>query len=292
MKTRIPISIYIVVALISIFIVFEMIDETNYLRSPFFWGLTVIVTLLILIMNAIGDLVENANFKLLSDEEKQQYLKDKAIPYYKKIWNSAVKKQSVTEEKEILIDHGFDGITELDNALPKWWLGLFYFTIASCVVYLVAFSFTDYADPDVEYINESKLQLASIKDYEKIAPPIDIETAVYNAENIAEGEEIFKTNCVSCHAESGKGGIGPNLTDKEWINIREKSLFKNIFWMLENGSPNNPTMRPFIKDGTITGKDAEKVAAYIYHINQEKDPITVEKGGAAPQGEEAHWEEQ
>jgi cytochrome c oxidase cbb3-type subunit 3 len=60
--------------------------------------------------------------------------------------------------------------------------------------------------------------------------------------------------------------------------------------MLENGSPNNPTMRPFIKEGTITGRDAEKIAAYIYHINQETAPITPAQGGAAPQGEEVKWE--
>ncbi len=291
MKTRTPISIYIVSTLIFIIIIFEISGDSDYLKTPIFWGIIVIMTLLLLILNSIADLVENANFKLLSDEEKQFYLAEKSIPYFQKLWNSAFKKQTSKEEKEILIDHGFDGITELDNALPKWWLGLFYFTIASCVVYLIAFAFTDYAHPDVEYQNETRMQLASIKDYEKTAPSIDIETATYNADNIAEGEQIFKTNCISCHSDSGKGGIGPNLTDKNWINIKQKSLFKNVFWMLENGSPNNPAMRPFIKEGTITGRDAEKVAAYIYHINQEKSPITEAQGGAAPQGEEANWQE-
>ncbi|WDF48729.1 cbb3-type cytochrome c oxidase N-terminal domain-containing protein [Chryseobacterium sp. KACC 21268] len=251
----------------------------------------VVVSLLLLIMNSIGDLVENAKFKLLSAEEKQSYLNDKAIPYFQKLWNSAFRKQSPTEEKQLLIDHGFDGITELDNALPKWWLGLFYFTIGSCALYLIAFAFTDYAHPEAEYQNESRMQLASIKDYEKTAPPIDLETATYNSENIAEGEQIFKTNCISCHSESGKGGIGPNLTDKQWINIKQKTLFKNVFWMLENGSPNNPAMRPFIKEGTISGREAEKVAAYIYHINQEKATITEAQGGAAPQGETANWQQ-
>jgi len=291
MKTRTPISIYIVVTLASIFIAFEMSADSNYLQTAFFWGLLVIVTILLLIMNSIGDLVENANFRLLSDVDKQAYLKEKSIPYFQKLWNSAFKKQSPIEEKDLLIDHGFDGITELDNALPRWWLGMFYFTILSCVVYLIAFAFTDYAHPDVEYLDESKMQLASIKDYEKAAPSIDLETASYNADNIAEGEEIFKTNCVSCHSDAGRGGIGPNLTDKYWINIKQKTLFKNVFWMLENGSPNNPAMRPFIKEGTISGRDAEKVAAYIYHINREKTPITEAQGGAAPQGEEAHWQE-
>jgi cytochrome c oxidase cbb3-type subunit 3 len=291
MKTRTPISIYIAVTSASILIAFEMFADSYYLQTPFFWGLLVIISILLLIMNSVGDLVENAKFKLLSDVEKRAYLTEKSVPYFQKLWNSAFKKQSPIEEKNLLIDHGFDGITELDNALPRWWLGLFYFTIISCFVYLIAFAFTDYAHPDAEYLDESKMQLASIKDYEKTAPPIDLETASYNADNIAEGEEIFKTNCVSCHSDAGRGGIGPNLTDRHWINIKQKTLFKNVFWMLENGSPNNPAMRPFIKEGTISGREAEKVAAYIYHINQEKAPITESQGGAAPQGEEAHWQE-
>ncbi|GGG59580.1 hypothetical protein GCM10007332_21580 [Epilithonimonas arachidiradicis] len=268
-----------------------MFGETRYYTTLYFWGLLIIQILLLLISHAIGDLVENARFINLSDEDKQTYLKSKGTPYWKRLWESAFKKQTPSEEKSLLIDHGFDGITELDNALPKWWIGLFYVTIIYCLAYLIAFTFTDYAHPDVEYLEESRIQIASIKEYEKTAPSVDLETAVYSQDNIIEGEQIFKTNCISCHSDNGKGGIGPNLTDNKWINIKQKTLFRNVFWMLENGSPNNPTMRPFIKDGIITGRDAEKLAAYIYHINQEKSTITVAEGGAAPQGTEATWDE-
>jgi cytochrome c oxidase cbb3-type subunit III len=291
MKTRTPISIYILVTVGLTIMAFEMFaHDSGYFSSAFFWGLMLIVIILLLIMNSIGDLIENQNFSKLSDEEKVQYLKEKNTPYFQKLWNSAFKKQSVTEEKDILIDHGFDGITELDNSLPKWWLGLFYFGFIFCAVYMIAFAFTDYAHPEAELTAETKTMLASIAEFEKNAPQINLETAKYSADNIAEGQELFKTNCVTCHGDGGKGGIGPNLTDRHWINHKEKSLFKNVFWMLENGSPNNPTMRPFIKEGTITGKDAEKIAAYVYHINQETAPITQAKGGAAPQGQEVEWE--
>ena len=292
MKTRTPISIYIAITIGITVMAFEMFaQDANYFSTPFFWALLIIITILLLIMNSIGDLVENERFSRLTEEEKQEYITDKTTPYYLKLWNSAFKKQSQAEEKDILIDHGFDGITELDNSLPKWWIGLFYFGIIFCAVYMIAFAFTDYAHPEAEYNKEAKLQLASIEEYEKNAPPINLETAKYSSDYIAEGEQLFKTNCVTCHADGGKGGIGPNLTDTHWINIKEKSLFKNVFWMLENGSPNNPTMRPFIKEGTITGRDAEKIASYIYHINQEKSPITEKQGGAAPQGEIAKWQE-
>lgn len=291
MKTRTPIFVHILVTVGLTVMAFEMFGQDSaYLSSPFFWGLLIIVVILLLIMNSIGDLIEDQNFSKLSEEEKAAYKRDKNTPYFQKLWNSAFKKQSATEEKDIIIDHGFDGITELDNALPKWWIGLFYFSIVFCVVYLFAYAFTDYAHPEAELNSETKKMLASIEEFEKTAPQINLESAKYNADYITEGEELFKTNCVSCHADNAKGGIGPNLTDKHWINIKEKSLFKNVFWMLENGSPNNPTMRPFIKEGTISGRDAEKIAAYVYHINQEKAPITQKDGGAAPQGEIAHWE--
>ncbi len=292
MKTRTPISIYIALTIGIIIMTFEMFaQESDYLSTPIFWALLIIVTILLLIMNSIGDLVENERFSRLTDEEKRIYITDKNTSYLQKLWNSAFKKQSQSEETDILIDHGFDGITELDNSLPKWWIGLFYFGIIFCGVYMIAFAFTDYAHPDAEYDKETKIQLASIEEYEKNAPPINLETAKYSADYISEGEQLFKTNCVTCHGDNGKGGIGPNLTDNHWINIKEKSLFKNVFWMLENGSPNNPTMRPFIKEGTITGRDAEKIASYIYHINQEKSPVTQAQGGAAPQGEAVKWKE-
>lgn len=292
MKTRTPISIYIALTIGITIMAFEMFaSDSNYFSTPFFWALLIIITILLLIMNSIGDLVENERFQRLTEAEKQAFLTDKNKSYFQTLWNSAFKKQSQSEEKDILIDHGFDGITELDNSLPKWWIGLFYFGIIFCVVYMVAFAFTDYAHPEIEYDKETKVQLASIEEYEKSAPAINLETAKYSADYVAEGEQLFKTNCVTCHGDGGKGGIGPNLTDNHWINIKEKSLFKNVFWMLENGSPNNPTMRPFIKEGTITGRDAEKIASYIYHINQEKAPITPANGGAAPQGEEVKWQE-
>ncbi|KAF5305989.1 hypothetical protein FQR65_LT18619 [Abscondita terminalis] len=97
--------------------------------------------------NGIGDLIENNRFRKLTEEEKKVYLEEKKTPYYKRLWASAFKKQSNAEEQDIIIDHGFDGITELDNSLPKWWLGLFYFGCIFCVVYVSAYAFTDYAHP-------------------------------------------------------------------------------------------------------------------------------------------------
>ena len=291
MKQRTPVYITILIIVCLLFIVLYMfVQNTSFLASPYFWGTVIIASIIAMIQHSIGDLVENAKFKALSEEEKNLYLESKKVPYFKSLYDSAFKKQSATEEKDILIDHGFDGIMELDNQLPKWWLGLFWFGVAYCAVYMAAYFMTDFAHEGIEYDEEYKAQTASIAEYIKNTPPPTIENAVYSPDNIAAGEEVFKTNCVSCHGDGGKGGIGPNLTDNAWINQPEKTLFKNVFHLVENGSANNPTMQAFGKNGVLTGFDIQNVAAYIYHINQEQTPITPDKGGAAPQGTPANCE--
>ena len=290
MKQRTPLIVNIITILFFlVFIYYMFVQNTTFFTSPYFWGTAVISIILAFIQNAIGQLLENENFKKLSEAEKTAYLQEKEIPYLRRIYNSAFKKQSAVEESDILIDHGFDGIKELDNALPKWWLGLFYFGVVYAVIYMLAFVFTDFAHMDKEYIAEHKDQLASIAEYEKTAPPITIETAQYKNENIAEGEAIFNANCATCHGAKGKGMSGPNLTDNFWINQPEKTLYKNIFHVVYNGSEKNPVMQPFGKNGVISSREIEKVAAYVYHINQEVKPITVAEGGTAPQGTEASW---
>ncbi|MPS74183.1 MULTISPECIES: cbb3-type cytochrome c oxidase N-terminal domain-containing protein [Epilithonimonas] len=291
MKRRTPVYINILIVLGLLLVVFYMFSQTSdFLSTRFFLGTALISIIVVFIQNAIGDLIENEKFKKLTDAEKATYLADKKIPYFQYLWNGAFKSQSEKEEKDILIDHGFDGIMELDNQLPKWWLGLFYFGCAYCVLYVSSYFLTDFAHPYKEYEQEYREQTAAINDYMATVTQPTLETAVFSEDNVEAGKAVFETNCVSCHGEGGKGGIGPNLTDNFWINQPEKTLFKNVFYMVDNGSKNNPTMQAWGKNGVVSGFDMQNVAAYVYHINQEQAPITPAQGGAAPQGTEAHWE--
>jgi cytochrome c oxidase cbb3-type subunit 3 len=288
MKLRTPVYVNILTIFTILLVVYYMfVQDSSFFSSPYFWGTVLISIVLAMIHHSIGDLIENNKFKELTEDEKAKYLEAKETPYLKGLYDSAFKKQTATEEKDIIIDHGF---MELDNQLPKWWLGLFYFGIAYCVVYMVSFFTTDFAHQTPEYDVEYIAQTASIAEWMKNTPPPTIENAVYSPDNVAAGEEVFKTNCVSCHSAGGAGGIGPNLTDNSWINQPEKTLFKNVFHMVENGSPTNPAMQAWGKNGVLTGFDIQNVAAYVYHINQEQPPITTAQGGAAPQGTPANWE--
>lgn len=290
MKQRTPVFVNIAI-IIGLLIVFYylFVQSYTFLKSPYFWGTVVIGAIMAYIHSAIGDLVENNKFKKLSDEEKAAYLAEKKVPYFTRLYAAAFKKQSDTQEKDILIDHGFDGIMELDNQLPKWWVGLFWFGTAFMILYISAYAFTDFASPLKEYEKEYREQEASVAAYMKEQPPVTIESAEFSEDNIAAGEEVFKTNCVSCHSEGGKGGIGPNLTDNFWHNQPEKTLFKNVFHVVENGVTGT-AMQAWGKNGVLTGNDIQNVAAYVYSINQMKKPITPAEGGAPPYGDEAKWE--
>lgn len=292
MRQRTPVFVNILIITVLLVIFYYLfVQSYSFLTSPYFWGTVVISAVLAYIHSAIGDLIENNKFKKLTAEEKSAYLAEKKIPYFTRLYSAAFKKQSDTEEKDILIDHGFDGIMELDNQLPKWWVGLFYFGTVFCIVYICAYSFTDFAHPISEYDKEYKAQEAAIAIYLADQPPVTIESAVFSEDNIAAGEEIFKSNCVSCHSDGGKGGIGPNLTDNFWHNQPEKTLFKNVFHVVENGVTGT-AMQAWGKNGVLTGSDIQNVAAYVYSINQMKKPITPAEGGAPPYGDEAHWEKQ
>ncbi|KFE99335.1 cytochrome C [Chryseobacterium formosense] len=292
MRQRTPVFVNILIITVLLVIFYYLfVQSYSFLTSPYFWGTVVISAVLAYIHSAIGDLIENNKFKKLTAEEKSAYLAEKKISYFTRLYSAAFKKQSDTEEKDILIDHGFDGIMELDNQLPKWWVGLFYFGTVFCIVYICAYSFTDFAHPLSEYDQEYKTQEAAIAKYLAEQPPVTIESAKFSEDNIAAGEEIFKSNCVSCHSDGGKGGIGPNLTDNFWHNQPEKTLFKNVFHVVENGVTGT-AMQAWGKNGVLTGSDIEKVAAYVYSINQMKKPITPAEGGAPPYGDEAHWEKQ
>ncbi|KQR95043.1 cytochrome C [Chryseobacterium sp. Leaf180] len=292
MKQRTPVfvNILIIVGLLTVFY-YLFVQSYSFFASPYFWGTVAIAAILAFIHNALGDIIENNKFKKLSEEEKAVYLQEKKIPFLKRTYDSAFKKQTATEEKDILIDHGFDGIMELDNQLPKWWVGLFYFGTVFCIVYVSAYVFTDFASPIKEYEAEYREQSAAVEKYLAEQPPVTIESAAFSEDNIAAGKEVFQTNCVSCHSEGGRGGIGPNLTDGFWHNQPEKTLFKNVFHVVENGVTGT-AMQAWGKNGVLSGTEIQNVAAYVYSINQLQKPITVAEGGAPPYGKAVTWEKQ
>jgi cytochrome c oxidase cbb3-type subunit III len=141
-----------------------------------------------------------------------------------------------------MLDHDYDGIKELDNVLPPWWVYLFYGTIIFALVYMVRFHVMNEYDQEQEFKNEIALaELEKSKLPKSAADEVSYETvvAVTDATSLAKGKEIFNNACAACHKADGGGLVGPNLTDEHWIN---GGGIKNIFKIISEGSKNNPSM--------------------------------------------------
>lgn len=129
----------------------------------------------------------------------------------------------IEKEEEIMLDHDYDGIKELDNNLPPWWKYGFYLTILVSVVYLVNYHITGTGDlQTVEYNKEIAQAKIDVEEFMKnSANNVDETTVKYlsDAASLDAGKQIFEASCVTCHGKMGEGNaVGPNLTDQYWLH--------------------------------------------------------------------------
>lgn len=126
----------------------------------------------------------------------------------------------MSEPKDDLLDHDYDGIQEYDNPLPRWWLMILYGSIAWALFYVPWYHFGPGPLAAEEYAEELK----AAGEGEGAAPRSvtftaeELKAAVADAAKVAEGKKVFDTNCVACHTATGAGLVGPNLTDEFWIH--------------------------------------------------------------------------
>lgn len=312
MRLRTPGRVFIPIIMVSVVGIIMMVTPVSFESKPGFFGfldntwrhfnetfsngyaiaIAVIAFVMLLIVNRINKLVENEKFKRLSPEEQEKYIELSKVNYFKRLINSAKYRQTDAEEEAMIIDHGFDGIKELDNSLPQWWVALFHMGNVFMVVYMLAYIFTDFAHADVEY--EKHMAVAE----EKVRIWVENnDITIEQAENrftdqqaLANGKQVYENVCATCHTANGGGGIGPNLTDDYWVNQTQDDLFMNIYDIIYNGSPQDPQMRPFGANNELTGLTIQDVASYVYYLNQEAPEVTTDMGGAAPQGDlVAEW---
>lgn len=143
----------------------------------------------------------------------------------------------VEREADVLLDHDYDGIKELDNALPPWWKYGFYFTIAVAALYILRYHVWGTGlNPKQEYDQEMKVAAAQIEEYRKKAGDMVDEKTVTMADaaGIAEGDKLFHSNCFACHGPKGEGGVGPNLTDNYWLH---GGTINDVFKTIKYGYP-------------------------------------------------------
>ncbi len=185
-------------------------------------------------------------------------------PYYKKVMRWLTKSKPIANEGELLLDHNYDGIKELDNELPPWWVYSFYITIVFGLIYLVRFHVVGDYTQTQEFNTEMAIAQKEVEEYLKTAPDLmDKEkvTLLTEAKDLAEGKALFQTNCVACHRADGGGQIGPNLTDKNWIL---GGGIKNVFNTIMEGGRDGKGMVAW--KAVIKPTEVQKVASYVLSL--------------------------
>lgn len=177
------------------------------------------------------------------------------------LMQAMTKSKAIEEEHEIELDHNYDGIRELDNRLPPWWVYSFYACIIFAVVYMARFHvFNDY-DQEQEYLTEVAQAEAEIEAWKETAKDFVNADNVVMLEDLArleKGEQIYLQNCVACHKVDGGGGIGPNLTDEHWIL---GGGIKNIFKTISEGGRSGKGMVPW--KNSLSPSEMQEVASYV-----------------------------
>jgi cytochrome c oxidase cbb3-type subunit 3 len=184
-------------------------------------------------------------------------------------------------EAEPRFEHAYDGIEEFDNPMPRWWVLVFWATIAYSVVYVLDV---------VPLVGEGRGRIAS---YEEEMSAADRKYAASRAPRPAPADEVllglardpqareggralFMTNCMPCHRADAGGVIGPNLTDDYWIHGGRPGDIHRVVsaGILDKGMPAWSTV--------LAPADVDRVAAYVLSVHGTNPP-----NPKAPQGERA-----
>ncbi len=215
-------------------------------------------------------------------EAKPKVVKEKKASIFSKIRQAMTKSTPIEREQEIMLDHDYDGIRELDSKIPPWFSWLFILTIIFAVYYM--FQYHVFGSGQVmqeEYnaeVNKASVEKEALM---KSGALVNEETVklLTDAADLQKGKEIFEANCIACHASDGGGIVGPNLTDKYWIHGGGiKNVFKTIkYGVVEKGMISWQTQ--------LNANQMQDVASYILSL-QGTQPAAPK----APEGE--IWEEE
>lgn len=168
--------------------------------------------------------------------------------------------------------HSWDGIEELNNPLPFWWVAMFYISIVFALIYLILYPGIGTAKGVLgwtsakEHSDEVEQAIAKYEPlYQKYAS-IPIAELAKNAKANQTGGRLFATYCTICHGSDGRGNRGfPNITDKDWLYGGTTEQIKTTIMNGRHG--NMPAWLP------VLGKEGVRnVASYVLSLSSREAP--------------------
>lgn len=182
---------------------------------------------------------------------------------------------------EPVLDHDYDGIEELDNPLPGWWLATFYGAIVFAAGYFIWHNI--YGDGHLHWASYMKQRqaieaktIARDAAAEAALNPQALTTELASADLASQGKGIFESKCATCHLPDGGGLVGPNLTDNYWINGDGTAV--PVYKVIRDGI-NAKGMPPW--GAILAENELKQVSAYVLSLKG-----TTPASPKEPQGEQ------
>ncbi|MFM7023721.1 MAG: cbb3-type cytochrome c oxidase N-terminal domain-containing protein [Flavobacteriales bacterium] len=239
------------------------------LKDPLYTVLLTIIIVLLLCLLLLANTFKTVFKSLYPEVEKEKSDKPE-----KTLYDALTAYVPVEEEHSILMDHEYDGIRELDNNLPPWWVYMFYICIIFAVVYMGYYHVMAGPSSKQEYENElaefREKKAADIKANPVKTVDENSVALLTDPSKLAQGKALFEANCQTCHGVGGKGLNGPNLSDEYWLyGGSVKDIFSTAkYGKIEKGMPSW---------SALGGEKLETIVSYIKHLTPAPD-------GKAPQG--------
>lgn len=287
---RVPVTFFIIFGAVEYFV--DSGNKPAFIAYPAVSLFLILVLLILIAIEAIVGALENVMLFKLDEASRKRFLAERGqsfrYTWLKETYKKLLGQKPLEEEGEIILDHNYDGIKELDNNLPPWWLYGFYATIIFAAVYLVRFHVfngdNQYDELETE-LAQARLDIESYKKTAKDLVDFDTVEVLTDASDLSAGKAIFETTCVACHMTDGGGGIGPNLTDNYWILGGD---IKHIFKTISEGGRSGKGMIAW--KAQLKPAQIAQVASYVLTLQgttpaNPKDPegeIWVDEGAKTP----------
>ena len=239
-----------------------------------FYFLIGMISFMMLIMFVLLGLIQMFARALRNVPEKAHIPKAVFKRNFLDVFNKSV---AIEKEKDILLDHNYDGIHELDNDLPPWWKYGFILTIIVAFIYAGYYHAAGGPSQVDEYnaaVTQGEIEKAEY--LARSANNVDENTVtmVLDKSELSLAEGIFQTTCAACHLKDGGGSVGPNLTDDYWMH---GGSIKDVFKTIKYGWPDKG-MKSWKDD--YSPKQIAALSSYIKTLKGTK-PLTPK----APQGD-------
>lgn len=280
---RVPVIFFTVFGLIEYFV--DSGDRPAFVKYPIIILILFVFLFILVAFEMLAKATGNITYQLMTEEEKQAFHEKEDQPFrlseqqwFKNLMQKLTRSEPVENNDLVMLHHNYDGIQELDNRLPPWWLYLFYGGILFGVIYLVRYEIMGGDDQETELRKEMAQAKIDVAKYMLTAPDQMSEakvTQLTDAADLAKGKTIFATNCAACHRADGGGQIGPNLTDEHWIF---GGSIKNLFHTISNGGRDGKGMVAW--NTTLKPTEIQQVASYILSLQG-----THPKDAKAPDGD-------